>query len=507
MSEPATSFATMRTLKQLLADMTGNRPVPAVAIGGISSDSRKLVPADVFLACQGLTHHGLEFLDQAVAARAAAVVWDSSTGSDPGEVPGLVTVPVEGLAERLGIIANRWFGKPSAHLRVSGVTGTNGKTTVAWLIAECANRLDSRCAYLGTLGAGIGELEHDLDLTTPCCVELHRRLAGFHAEHATHAALEVSSHALEQRRVDGVSFDSVLFTNLSRDHIDYHGNMHAYGEAKSAHVLRRDVQHRIVNIDSPFGRELASRCDGDVVAVSTRPRSEARRPPYVCLRATRADEDGSTVEVDSSWGRAQLHVPLAGHFNVSNAGLVLAQLLCWGTPLDEAVSVLGSVEAPPGRMQRVIIAGAGPLPVVYIDFAHTPAGLEAALVALRSHCDGRLWCVFGCGGDRDRGKRGPMGETASRVADRAVVTSDNPRSEPPEDIIEAIVDGMDGDPVVIPDRAAAIAHAIAQAAAEDVILIAGKGHERFQIVGGRRLPFSDYDQARAALAVRGRVRG
>jgi UDP-N-acetylmuramoyl-L-alanyl-D-glutamate--2,6-diaminopimelate ligase len=500
------NFATIHTLRQLLADMTGDRPVPAVAIGGISSDSRKLAPADAFLACQGLTHHGLEFLDQAVAARAAAVVWDSSTGSDPGEVPGLVTVPVEDLAERLGIIANRWFGKPSAHLKVSGVTGTNGKTTVAWLIAECMGRLESRCAYLGTLGAGTRKLEHDLDLTTPCCIDLHRKLAGFQADHATHAALEVSSHALGQRRVDGVSFDTVLFTNLSRDHIDYHGNMHAYGEAKAAHILRRDVRHRIVNTDSPFGRELAGRCDGDVVAVSTRPGSDVRRPPYVCMRATKADEDGSTVEVDSSWGKGQLHVPLAGHFNVSNAGLVLAQLLCWGIPLDEAASVLGSVEAPPGRMQRVNVAGAGPLPAVYVDFAHTPAGLEAALVALRSHCNGRLWCVFGCGGDRDRGKRAPMGETASRVADRTVVTNDNPRSEPPEEIIDAIVGGMAGEPVVIPDRAAAIAHAIDNAEDDDVILIAGKGHEEFQAIGNERIPFSDCDQAQAALAARGRAR-
>lgn len=505
MSAAAMHYDTIRTLRQLLADMTGDRPVPAVAIGGISSDSRKLAPADAFLACQGLTHHGLEFVDQAVTARAAAVVWDSSTGRDPGDVPGLVTVPVEGLRERLGIIANRWFGKPSAHLRVSGVTGTNGKTTVAWLIAECMNRLDSHCAYMGTLGAGMGEPARDLDLTTPDCIELHRRLADFQAAHATHAALEVSSHALGQRRVDGVAFDSVLFTNLSRDHLDYHGNMQAYGEAKAAHVLRRDVRHRIVNIDSAYGRELAGRCDGDVVAVSTRPGNDIRRPPYVCMRATQADQDGSNVEVDSSWGRAQMHVPLAGHFNVSNAGLVLAQLLCWGTPLDAAASVLGTVAAPPGRMQRVPAAGSGH-PAVYVDFAHTPAGLEAALVALRSHCNGQLWCVFGCGGERDRGKRTPMGETASRIADRTVVTNDNPRGEPPQDIIDAIVGGMDGDYAVIPDRAAAIAHAIDNADADDVILIAGKGHEKFQSIGGEHVPFSDYEQALAALAGRMRAR-
>ena len=502
MSAAAMRYEPIRTLDRLLDGLTAE-PEPAVAIGGIASDSRRIAPGDVFLALQGLTRHGLDFLDQAIERNAAAVAWDADTGRTPPPTPGLVTVPVPGLAGRLGLIANRWYGKPSAQLKVSGVTGTNGKTTVAYLIAQCLQRLDIRAAYMGTLGAGVGGLREAQELTTPDCIELQARLAGFVAAGATHAAIEVSSHALEQQRVAGVSFDSAIFTNLSRDHIDYHGSMHAYGEIKAAHLLRRDLRHRIVNTDSPFGRVLAGRCDGDVVSVSTRADQDLRRPPYVCMRATQADVGGSAVRVDSSWGSAELYVPLPGHFNVANAGLALAQLLAWDVPLAAAVEALSSVAAPPGRMQRVRAEGETPVPAVYIDFAHTPAGLEAALVALRNHCRGALWCVFGCGGDRDRGKRAPMGEVVSRLADHAVVTSDNPRGEAPGDIIREILAGMGGgEPVVLEDRAAAIVHAVSRAKPEDVVLIAGKGHEAYQSIGGRRIPFSDDEAARGALAAR-----
>jgi UDP-N-acetylmuramoyl-L-alanyl-D-glutamate--2,6-diaminopimelate ligase len=315
-------------------------------------------------------------------------------------------------------------------------------------------------------------------------------------------AIEVSSHALAQGRVDGVHFDSAIFTNLSRDHIDYHGSMRAYGDTKARLFLDYDVKHRIVSLDTEFGQEIAERCGVNVVTVSTRFDRVANGRPFIFVRAVVATERGSRVSVMTSWGAGKFLLPLPGDFNVSNAVEVLAQLLCWNVPLDEACKVLGKVSAPPGRMQRVRPDTEAALPAVFVDYAHTPASLEAALRALRQHCKGQLWCVFGCGGDRDRGKRALMGKIAARYADYPVITNDNPRSEPPAEIIAGILEEMDDDTVVIEDRGAAIASAIADANTEDVVLIAGKGHEEYQIVGNQRLPFSDYDIACANLLAR-----
>jgi UDP-N-acetylmuramoyl-L-alanyl-D-glutamate--2,6-diaminopimelate ligase len=320
---------------------------------------------------------------------------------------------------------------------------------------------------------------------------------------AGHVALEVSSHALHQKRIDGVHFDSVLFTNLSRDHIDYHGDMDAYGETKARFVMDGSVTHRIVTVDSEFGRRLANRCadqGGDnVIAVSTQAESDAVAMPHVHMQLIEADEYGSRVEVRSSWGGTRLHLPLAGQFNVANGALVLAQLLGWEIPLPDAADALCKVRPPPGRMQRVASGDKAPVPVVYIDYAHTPAGLEAVLGTLRSHCKGKLWCVFGCGGDRDQGKRAEMGRVVARLADRPVVTSDNPRNEQPGEIIAAVLGGMAPDTIALEDREAAIAYAIENADDDDVILIAGKGHEDYQVIHGVRRPFSDYDVALTKL--------
>jgi UDP-N-acetylmuramoyl-L-alanyl-D-glutamate--2,6-diaminopimelate ligase len=486
--------------------LEGIADAPAVPISGITTDSRSVCPGDVFLACQGASSHGLDFAAQAIKAGAVAVVWDSSTAAGREAQAGVTMVAVPGLGYRLGQIANRWFNAPSNRISVSGVTGTNGKTTVAFLIAQCMQLLDRSCAYMGTLGAGIGTLGHDIGLTTPGCIELHRKLSEFLAEGAAFAAVEVSSHALHQKRVDGVRFDSVLFTNLSRDHIDYHGDMEAYGETKARFIMDGDVLHRIVMVDTEFGLRLANRCADqrmdNVVAVSTTAEADAAAMTHVHMQVVEADEHGSLVDVRSSWGSARMHLPLAGDFNVANGALVLAQLLSWDVPLEEAVGVLSRVLPPPGRMQRVQPAGDAQAPVVYIDYAHTPAGLEAVLKTLRNHCKGALWCVFGCGGDRDRGKRADMGKIVSKLADRAVVTSDNPRSEDPAEIIAAVLHNMEEGAVAIEDRAAAIAFAIEHANDRDVVLIAGKGHEDYQVIGNTRRPFSDYEVASANLAGR-----
>ncbi len=497
MSMPAEILRPNVTLDQLLQ---GIAEAPAIPLTGISSDSRSLDEGNVFIACQGRTSHGLDFLDQAIAARVAAVVWDSSTGEAPlADIP---MTPVADLAGHVGTIANRFFNTPSKRVAVTAVTGTNGKTTVAYLIMQCLHLLGNKCAYIGTLGSGIHEIASTDGMTTPACIELHRQLANFSDSGARHAVIEVSSHAIEQNRIDGMCFDTAIFTNLSRDHIDYHGSMRAYGETKARLFLDYDVKNRIVSLDTEFGQDIADRCGPDVVTVSTRFDRVANGRPYVFVRAVVATERGSTVSVMSSWGTGEFNLPLPGDFNVSNAVEVLTAMLCWDVPLDEACKVLGKVTAPPGRMQRVHPGTNAALPAVFVDYAHSPASLEAALRALRQHCKGQLWCVFGCGGDRDRGKRALMGKIAARHADRPVVTNDNPRSEPPAKIISGILEEMDADTVVIEDRGAAIAHAVAAAGDDDVVLIAGKGHEEHQIVGKQRLLFSDFNIARANILAR-----
>ncbi len=498
MSMPAEALTPRGTLRDLL---DGIAEAPAIDVGGISSDSKALTRGDVFFALVGETGHGLDYVSEALAIGVNAVVWDSSADVVAPQHSDVPMIPVAGLTTHVGEIANRYFGTPSESMKVAGVTGTNGKTTVSFLIAQCMQKLANPCAYLGTLGFGIGDLDCDSDMTTPACIDLHRKLAIFRDAGAGHAAIEVSSHALQQDRINGVKFDSAIFTNLSRDHIDYHGSMRAYGETKAQLFLNRDIEHRIICMDTEFGQELADRCGDNVVTVSTRFDRLANGRQFVFVRSVVATEAGSNIAFESSWGAADFQLPLPGNFNVANAISVLGLLLSWDVPIDDACEVLGKASAPPGRMQRVADSVA---PGVYVDYAHTPAGLEAALRSLRSHCRKSLWCVFGCGGDRDRGKRPLMGKAASRLADRIVVTNDNPRSELPGNIIADVMQGIADKPgaIAIEDRATAIAYAIHEAADDDIILIAGKGHENYQLIGKQRLTFSDYDAALANIFAR-----
>ena len=330
-------------------------------------------------------------------------------------------------------------------------------------------------------------------MTTAAAVELHGDLAGFEDAGATHAALEVSSHALSQGRVDGVQFSAALFTNLTRDHLDYHGSMQAYFDAKARLFLDYVPATRIINLDTEFGAELAAQCGQDVVTVSTQFDRVANGRPYVFVRAVVATERGSDISFTSSWGDGRFELPMPGDFNVANAALVLAYLLSADVAVNDACAVLAAVDSPPGRMERVANSN------VYVDYAHTPDAIESALRAIRPHCKGRLWCVFGAGGDRDAGKRPEMGQLAERRADHLVITSDNPRTEDPALIINDIVAGLINDATIIEDRAAAISWAIHNANENDVVLIAGKGHEDYQDIGGERLPFSDFAVAFAAL--------
>lgn len=499
MSMPAEHLPTAMTLNELLQ---GYAQAPAVPVAGIASDSRLLRSGDLFLACGGLSGHGLDYLDHALRSGVAAVAFDADTGTAPVGSYAVPVIPVPGLRQRLGAIANRFYASPSQALRVVGITGTNGKTTIAWLIAQCLLQLQKPCGYIGTLGHGIGELAGGEGLTTPDVVELQALLSDYRDAGASYAAIEVSSHALAQRRIDGVEFDTVLFTNLSRDHLDYHDDMQSYGETKASLFVDYVARHRIVNVDSDFGARLAARLGPDAIVVATDPDRVGDGRTFVAVRSIVASENGARVNVHTSWGEGVFTLPLAGQFNVTNAAAVLAFLLCHEIPLPQACDLLANLSAPPGRMQRV--PGAERAPAVYIDFAHSPAALEGALRALRAHCEGELWCVFGCGGDRDKGKRGQMGHVAERYADHVIVTSDNPRNEAADEIIAMIVAGQTSmdTTTIIEDRATAIAWAIREAGPQDLVLIAGKGHETQQIVGDERRPFSDFSTAAANLALR-----
>ena len=472
--------------------------VPQREITDITTESRSVSRGGLFLACRGSNHHGLEFVDQVLAVQPSAIAWEPDARvREPVLPPGVCGFAVPDLGHRLGEIANRFFAAPSAALAVIGITGTNGKTTTAWLVTQALGKLGEPAGYMGTLGHGLGTAVRPGASTTPGCITLHRQLRELADEGARHAVIEVSSHALDQHRVDGVHFSTVAFSNLGRDHLDYHHDLQQYGEAK-ARLFRTGARTAVINLDDSFGESLPALLpDGTAcLGVSMAGNPVARlRGELVQIGA-----DGLLLELSGEHGVARLESGLWGRFNAENLLLAAGILLAEGWPLARVAAALTDCTAPPGRMQRV--PGSAGQPAVLVDFAHTAEALGKALQAARAHCRGRLWCVFGCGGNRDSGKRAPMGRVAVEFADQVIVTDDNPRDEDSRQIIADILVGMDSrDTVqVIPDRAAAIQRAIHSAASDDVILIAGKGHEQTQTVAGVSRPFSDLAVAAAALS-------
>ena len=496
--------APWRPLKALLG---GAFDVPeSVEVSDLTLDSRQVRPGSLFLACRGRRQHGLAHASAAAAAGARAILWEPAPGvSPPALERGVLLMAVPDLHAQAGFIADRFFAAPSARLAVAGVTGTNGKSTCAWLLADALSRCGRPTAYFGTLGRGrIGALQPSTH-TTPDAVTVQRWLAEELAAGARAVAMEVSSHALDQERVAGVRFQAAAFTNLTRDHLDYHGTMAAYAAAKARLFEWPTLHTRVLNVDDEQGRELARRLrDREGLWLTSRVSdSGALRAAaqFVHARSLRASATGLELDIVSSAGEARLRSPLLGEFNADNLLTVLALLLGLGVGLAEACVALEQCRPPPGRMETL---GGGALPLAVIDYAHTPDALQKALQVLRAHTRGHLWCVFGCGGERDPGKRGEMGAIAARLADRVVVTDDNPRGEDPAQITAAIVAGMDAPAraEVIHDRAAAIASALARARGDDTVLIAGKGHEDTQLIGNLRRPFSDLQVARAALRER-----
>lgn len=475
---------------------------PALDVVDITLDSRTAVPDGLFIACRGTRRHGLDFVGDALRAGVGAIAWEPAGTLPAPELPsGVAGLAVPRLRDQLGEVANRFFARPSEAVSVTGITGTNGKTTTAWLVMQAIAGQKHRAGYVGTLGHGVNGQLRTGELTTPDCISFHRQLRELADEGATDVIVEVSSHALDQERVAGVRFATVAFTNLSRDHLDYHPDLKAYGAAK-ARLFSAGAAVAVINLDDPFGRELAAQLPPGTRLLGVTLAGDAGLAPAgdVLVGAlSSVAADGLVLQLRFGAYTARLKSPLWGRFNAENLLVAAGILLGTGWPLEQVAEALGHCTAPPGRMERV--AGNPGQPAVLVDFAHTPDALTKALAAVREHCAGEIWCVFGCGGDRDRGKRAPMGTAAVAGSDRVIVTDDNPRTEDPQQIIAdilagaAVLDRLQ----VVPDRAAAIERAIRLARPGDAVLIAGKGHEAFQVSGGSRRPFSDVAVAQAAL--------
>jgi len=481
-----------RTARMTLLDHLAQLGVPLI---DITADSRAVKLGSMFVAYPGSIQDGRAFISEAISRGAAAVLWERRgfQWDERWEVPNL---GIDNLRDTVSEIAGHIYGNPADSLFMVGVTGTNGKTSVSQWIAAACEALGRRSAVIGTLGNGLVGERVEAKNTTPDAIVLQRLLADYLRRGARVAAMEVSSHGLDQGRVNGIKYDVAVFTNLTRDHLDYHRSMEAYGEAKYRIFSARGLKYAVINVDDEWGARFAPRVAGREIDVISYGERESAR-----LRASdiHLSEAGVRFRIASEWGAGEVRAPMLGRFNVSNLLAVIGSLIAAEIPFDDILRAVAMLEPVPGRLERL---GGGERPLVVIDYAHTPDALEKALEALRPVVapDRRLICVFGCGGDRDPGKRPIMGATAARLADHIVVTSDNPRSEDPAKIIGQVLDGIPArEAESFVDRQVAIFSAVHQAKPGDVLLVAGKGHETYQEIAGTRVPFSDREVARMAL--------
>lgn len=493
----------------------------------ITADSRRVQAGSLFLAYPGANSDGRDFIPQAIQVGAAAIAWEQAgfawqdiwnqgarnqNASNQGVQ--LKNIAVNDLKHQVGYIAAEYYQYPTSQLTMIGVTGTNGKTSVSQWLAQCLTHLGEKTAVLGTLGNGV--VSNDTangkscalaatSNTTPDALLLQAMLADYVQQQVEAVVMEVSSHGLDQGRVNGVVFDIAILTNLSRDHLDYHGTMDAYASAKQRLFAWEGLGSAIVNIDDAFGKTIANtlKVQGKSCLTYGFELADIR------ASALKLDDAGLRMQVSTPQGDVLLTAPVLGRFNAYNVLAVLATLLTLKVPLQDAVAVIAKIKPVLGRMQQF---GGGELPLVVIDYAHTPDALEKVLLTLREQTQGKLMCVFGCGGDRDAGKRPMMGKIAAMLADQVVVTSDNPRSEDASAIIQAIISGMDAadcltNYLVETDRAMAISNAIQSALKGDIVLVAGKGHENYQEILGIKHHFDDAEVAQSALNIRSSNKG
>ncbi len=484
------------TLDLLLAPFS--LVAPAVPLGEMQLDSRAVMPGDLFIALKGHAQDGRSYIPAAIARGAAAVIYEATPEfafhADVASVP-VIGFPL--LAERLSALAGHFYGEPGKQLQLVGITGTNGKSTTTQLIANWRSLLGGKAGVLGTLGNGLfGQLQPCAN-TTGSAVEIQREVARQSAQGADLIAMEVSSHGLVQHRVSALPFAAAAFTNLSRDHLDYHGTMEAYAAAKRSLFAMLPPQDCVMNADDPVSALWLEELP-EAVAYSQQGALLGDKRRFVVAEHVAFHDRGFLVAINSSWGKGVLSAPLLGSFNVDNTLAALSCLLVLGYDLKALLSTAPSLLPVMGRMECF---GGEDNPLLVVDYAHTPDGLEKALEAVRQHCAGQLWCVVGCGGDRDRGKRPMMAAVAERLADHLIITDDNPRTESPEQIVNDMLSGLRHPDTcrVEHHRPTAIRFALAQAGKGDVILIAGKGHEDYQIIGTEKLHYSDRETVAVLL--------
>jgi len=475
-------------------------------ISGLSLDSRSTKPGDLFFAMRGLQQHGLEYSQYAIANGAAAIAWEPDQSVKQDRLPSTIPcVPIPVLQQKVGAIAQRFYHHPSADINVIGVTGTDGKTSVSQFVAQAFEQLKISCGVIGTLGYGVYPDFVAASHTTPDAIRIQRLLHDFFARKVSNAVIEASSHGLKQGRLNSVAISTAVFTNLGRDHMDYHSSLEDYGNSKTILFHMPNLQNAVINIDDEFGCRLANDLDKQVNVIRYSCNNQAfdNKTPefgaYIYAQRIRATQDATVIEVNSSWGNATIESKLYGRYNVSNIFAAMGALLASGCSFQDAVKAISSVQTVPGRMERVTEHKNAP--TVIVDYAHTPQALKNVLQVVREQCVGKLWCVFGCGGDRDPGKRALMAQAVEQFADYAVVTDDNPRSEDPIGIAEEVISGFSSaaNYSLVHDRQQAIAYAIHGAACEDTVVIAGKGHEAMQIIKDTQVPFDDKKIAAAFL--------
>lgn len=482
-------------MERMLSELMPGTNMPAdVRVSGLTDDSRAVAPGWLFLAVPGIRSDGRAFIADAIARAAAAVFCEPPAPASNYAVP---VVEVPGLGSLKGEIASRFFGEPSRSMLVIAVTGTNGKTSCSQFIASALGKAGITCGAIGTLGFGLPGRMKDADLTTPDAITMQRRLAELKQVGCRAVCLEASSHGLVQGRLNGTAIDVGVLTNITRDHLDYHETFDGYKKAKQVLFRWPGLTGAVINRDDESADDfIASVTEGaTVLTYSTRDPGADVRADAISFRA-----DGFDMTVTTPWGGGEVSSSLLGDFNASNLLAVLAVMGLAGVPAADALRLVAGLTNVPGRMDVMRKSG---MPTVVVDYAHTPDALEKALRALRVHATGALWCVVGCGGDRDKGKRPLMGKIVSELADKAVITDDNPRSEASSGIIEQIMAGVTGDHVIVePNRAKAIAYALGHAGPGDIVLIAGKGHEEYQEIGGRRFPFSDFVEVERLFEVK-----
>ncbi|MES2997873.1 MAG: UDP-N-acetylmuramoyl-L-alanyl-D-glutamate--2,6-diaminopimelate ligase [Pseudomonadota bacterium] len=490
-------------LHQLLVGIDNNKVGCAYdpIITGLCQDSRQLKPGDLFFAYPGRQWDGRDFISEVLEKGAAAVLFEAN-GQLIHPSSNIPIIAIANLSAYLGLIAARFYGHPSQHIPVIGITGTNGKTSCTHFLAQCLQQLHQPCGVIGTLGNGLYEHVKPGLLTTPDAIELQQLLAEMLAQNAKTIFMEVSSHRLAQQRLQGTEFYIAAFTNLTRDHLDYHGSMENYAQAKRSFFALPGVHQAVLNADDPYGQAWLSELAGQLPMTAysiTKPKPALAHIPHVTVKRYECHSQGLHAEVTTPWGDITIENPyLIGTFNLSNLLLVATVLKLLHFSLSDIARVISGIQGVTGRLQAF---HAPHHARVVIDYAHTPDALRQVLAALRVHHGGSLYCVLGCGGDRDRGKRALMAKVVEQYADYIVLTNDNPRFEDPEQIIQDIQQGLSGNkPVYIEqDRRLAIRYAIQKADTEDVILVAGKGHEAYQLIAGIKYPMSDLIEVKRLL--------